>query len=332
MKDEPHDIHYADVNQALHDGWGIRVKSATYVPLGSGSYHWVIANDMRRPLFITLDDFGPRKSSYANSFEAIDRALSTAWSLRHLANLDFVVAPIPTEAGDMTWRLRSRYAISVFPAVDGKSGTFGKHRPQDVQEVVQLLVRLHDATPVVANLAPQTNMIITKRKDLEDAMENTHRAWSGGTLSESARLLLVKNKQYVSQLINDFDQLVKVVLETPATWVVTHGEPHPGNIIRNSSMVKLVDWDTVQIAPAERDLWMLTGDIDDVSSLYSRESRRMVSAVGINMYRVRWHLSNIANYIDQLRSPHYDTADTRASLEYLRRYLEPSQQDRLSYP
>src|SRR4029077_13351490 len=64
--------------------------------------------------------------------------------------------------------------------------------------------------------------------------------------------------------------------------VITHGEPHPGNIIRvapnadadglaaaddaaagatggagpASGAIMLIDWDTVGLAPPERDLWM----------------------------------------------------------------------------
>ena len=39
--------------------------------------------------------------------------------------------------------------------------------------------------------------------------------------------------------------------------VVTHGEPHAGNVMRRSDgRHLLVDWDTVAVAPPERDLWM----------------------------------------------------------------------------
>ena len=38
---------------------------------------------------------------------------------------------------------------------------------------------------------------------------------------------------------------------------MTHGEPHAGNVMRTDEGRLLVDWDTVALAPPERDLWML---------------------------------------------------------------------------
>ena len=40
-------------------------------------------------------------------------------------------------------------------------------------------------------------------------------------------------------------------------WVVTHGEPHPVNVMQTDAGRVLIDWDTVAIAPPERDLWMV---------------------------------------------------------------------------
>jgi aminoglycoside phosphotransferase (APT) family kinase protein len=36
---------------------------------------------------------------------------------------------------------------------------------------------------------------------------------------------------------------------------LTHGEPHPGNVIGTDDGWLLVDWDTAAIAQPERDLW-----------------------------------------------------------------------------
>jgi aminoglycoside phosphotransferase (APT) family kinase protein len=48
------------------------------------------------------------------------------------------------------------------------------------------------------------------------------------------------------------------VRESSDSWVVTHGEPHRGNVIRDPrGGVYLVDWDTTLIAPRERDLRMV---------------------------------------------------------------------------
>jgi spectinomycin phosphotransferase len=45
--------------------------------------------------------------------------------------------------------------------------------------------------------------------------------------------------------------------ESGGSWVVTHGEPHRANVIRDGQELHLVDWDTTLLAPRERDLQMI---------------------------------------------------------------------------
>ena len=52
--------------------------------------------------------------------------------------------------------------------------------------------------------------------------------------------------------------------------VITHGEPHPGNLIRTGNGLAMVDWDTVALAPRERDLWMLADDESLLDPLRTR--------------------------------------------------------------
>jgi spectinomycin phosphotransferase len=62
--------------------------------------------------------------------------------------------------------------------------------------------------------------------------------------------------------------------------------------------VRLVDWDTVALAPADRDLWFVTGD---------RTSR----------YALRWPVEDLALFAQTFRAPHRATKDDRAALGYL---------------
>ena len=41
--------------------------------------------------------------------------------------------------------------------------------------------------------------------------------------------------------------------------MITHGEPHPGNILRSRGRLLLIDWDTAGVALPERDLWHVAG-------------------------------------------------------------------------
>ncbi|HEU4422690.1 MAG TPA: phosphotransferase [Pilimelia sp.] len=341
MRDRPEGVADSDIASALAAGWGLRVASATYCPVGFGSYHWAVADDGGLARFVTVDDLGAEDGVRDAAFERLGRALDTALALRRDAGLGFVVAPIPTRTGSTVCRLIAppearaalgahraaggprghRYAISVFPMVEGEAGRFGAHRPQDRAEVIGLLADLHDATPVVAAGAPRTDLTLPGRDGLQDALRNLDRAWAGGPFAEPARRLLTARADHIGRLLDDFDRLVAQVRDTAATWVVTHGEPHPGNLIRSPSGLRLIDWDTVQVAPPERDLWLVADGADDGLADYGRATGRAVTTAGLALYRLWWDLADIAIYVDELRRPHRATEDTTASWTYLNRYL-----------
>ncbi|MQA26765.1 MAG: phosphotransferase [Micromonosporaceae bacterium] len=322
MRDKPEGVEDAELGSALADGWGVEVQSMTYLPVGAGSYHWTVADDGAGAWFVTVNDLGPKEDgSREAAFGRLGRAFDTALALRRDAGLAFVVAPIPTRTGSTVWRLGARHAISVFPMVEGEAGHFGAHRPQDRAEVVQLLVELHQATPIVAADAPRTDLRLPGRDQLQDALNDLDREWTGGPFSEPARRLLASRADHVQHLLGDFDRLVQQVRDAPGAWVVTHGEPHPGNLIRGAGGLRLIDWDTVHVAPPERDLWMAAGDSDDVLDSYTRATGRPVDAAGLALYRLWWDLADIAIYVDELRRPHRATDDITASWHYLNGYL-----------
>lgn len=322
MRDKPEGVEETELVSALVDGWGVEVRTVKYLPVGFGSYHWAVVDHGGRSRFVTVDDLGDEDDSREAAFSALGRALHTALALQRDAGLGFVVAPIPTRTGSTVRRLSSRYAVSVFPMVEGKAGQFGAHRSQDRAEVVELVVQLHRATPVVAADAPRTDLALPGRTKLEDALNNLDRHWTGGPFSKSAHRLVTARADHVERLLGDFDRLVEQVRCMTPTWVVTHGEPHPGNLIRSAAGLKLIDWDTVQVAPPERDLWMLAGDSDDVLVNYARATGQPVAPAGLALYRLWWNLADIAIYIDELRRPHCATEDITASWTYLNRCLE----------
>ena len=104
--------------------------------------------------------------------------------------------------------------------------------------------------------------------------------------------------------------------------VLTHGEPHAANTINTDSGLVLIDWDTALIAPRERDLWSLA--LEDPAILHHYASKAGVTTLPdlLELYRLRWDLTEVSVYVAQFRGPHSDTADTRVALNGLRHSLE----------
>jgi spectinomycin phosphotransferase len=107
------------------------------------------------------------------------------------------------------------------------------------------------------------------------------------------------------------------------SWVLTHGEPHSANVIREpDGSLLLVDWDTTLIGPRERDLWMvLDGDLTGWEEYRRAAGSAPLEQDVLDLYRERWALSEIAEYVAEFRRPHGDTEDTRGGWAVLGEYL-----------
>jgi spectinomycin phosphotransferase len=68
--------------------------------------------------------------------------------------------------------------------------------------------------------------------------------------------------------------------------------------------VLLVDWDTVGLAPPERDLWMFDDGSPSILAPYTEASGRVVDNTAISLFRLAWTLSDIAAFTALFRSDH----------------------------
>ncbi|WP_433831586.1 phosphotransferase [Actinoplanes sp. CA-015351] len=333
MREPPADLTETEVLSALRAGWDIDSGEIEFLPVGAGSHHWSVAQRW----FVKVDDLGFTPEGRASELDRVRRSLLTAASLHDDSGLDFVLAPIPDETGAVIRRLSPRYALSLYPLLNGVSGPFAPHPTEDRHDIAELLARLHTASPqAVAGLhviTPRLDLRVPGRDNLEVALSELHQPWKAGPYSAEARELLASRADDVRQWLTDYDRLAA---EQPQRWVLTHGEPHPGNFLRTATGRFLIDWNTVAIAPPERDLWMLTsrfagmlgerpdGDDREVLRHYEARTGHKVSETALNLYPLRWAISDIAIFVDELRRGE----DLPDSLTYLRGYLNPTEPGR----
>ncbi len=301
MRDRPEEVTERELRLALADGWGIRAESLEYRPVGGGSYHWVAAGSW----FVTVDDLdqkawlGRRRPAV---LAGLRTAMDTAAALRGDAALGFVVPPVPARDGRTVHPLGARYAVAVFPFLDGTTGRFGDPgSPRERAELVHMLAALHRSTPAVRR-PPRAWIDLARRGDLDAALRELDQPWPGAPFAEPARALLAGTAGPIRRLLETFDrQAADVAARDP---VITHGEPHPGNLIRVGAETMLVDWDTVGLAPPERDLWWVATETCDETCRYTDLTGRPVDPGMLAFYRLRWALDDISCFVHDLRARH----------------------------
>jgi spectinomycin phosphotransferase len=323
----PVGLDEAVVARAADGRWGLQ-GTLRYVAIGAGSYHWLATAQAGTKYFLTVDDLRDKPWLGADPdqvFSGLCAAFETARALRENADLPFVVAPIRARGGDVACRLTARYSLAVFPFVEGQSGRWGDAvTAHDADALAEVLARLHKATPVVGSQAPCRSLELYGRAQLESALSELDRPWNGGPFAEPARRELAAKADLVVGWLDNFDDLAaRLAANGAAAAAVTHGEPHPGNFIRTGKGLALIDWDTVALAPPERDLWMLDDAAPGALARYGQLSGVTPDAEAISFYRLAWTLYDIAAYTGGLRAAHELSRDSEKAWTSLRLSLEP---------
>jgi len=336
MRSPPAGLEPERLAAALAEGWRLQAASMEYVPEGAGSYHWKLTDADGLPHFVTVDDlddkdwFGHLRESV---FDGLRCALSTAAALRDEAGLPFVVAPLPARDGEPLRRVDGRYTVSVFPFLAGRSHPFGAYSDRELREqALDMIAALHQATAAVGNRAPRHVPSYGGRDDLEAFLGDPERPWHGGPYSEAAHQLMMPRSADLARLANGFDRLADSTATARARLVITHGEPHQANLMAVDGRLMLIDWDTVAMAPPERDVSQIAAADNKGIDRYQQATGRELDPAILTLYRLRWYLDDLGSAMHMFRRCHSDTADTRRWLDGMAPWLDqlPGWLDRLS--
>jgi spectinomycin phosphotransferase len=326
MRSPPPDLAQERLADVLAEGWGLRLVSLAYVPEGGGSHHWKLIDEDCLPYFVTVDDLDDKEwlgSSREAVFDGLRSALVTATALRYEAGLDFVAAPIATRDGQHLRRLDGRYTASVFRFLAGRSHAFGPYPdPRLRSQVLDMIAALHQSTPAVRDCAPSHSIRFAGQEDLVAFLFRPDDPWGSGPFAEAARRSLLPHAADLHQLVTDFDRLVEATGPARTDPVITHGEPHPANVMAVDGRLVLIDWDTVALGPPERDVSLVVTASNEGIDRYQQATGRELRSEIIMLYRLRWYLDDVASAIRLFRNAHQNTADTRRWRLGLTRDLE----------
>ncbi|HEV2528239.1 MAG TPA: phosphotransferase [Thermomicrobiales bacterium] len=318
MLTPPDDLDPALLRATLLDHWRLDAGdlALAYLPVGFGSHHWSATAPDGRRWFVTGDDHRMvrRGTHLAPGPDDLDAALRTVTTLRQ-AGLAFAHGPLLAADGRAARRVKNTgWTVSVYDHLEAESlGDHGVIPPTDRPAVLRMLARLHAVSVAEAGAELRTfDFAIGDRAELEAALEDVDRPWGTGPLAEPARNLMALHADGIRQALRAHDARVSRVLADRSGWVITHGEPHGGNILRGpGGDLHLVDWDTAALGPPERDLAGIPGaDASDDWSDYLEAGG--TGTISPAMFRARglwWDLNDLAEFVAWFRATHEETPE-----------------------
>jgi spectinomycin phosphotransferase len=280
--ERPPDVTDDDVLDVVRRHWEPRADAVEHLPVGWGAHHWRVDVDGEPTLFATLDPDLPRHTH---------DSLAAAYASAARLDLDFVWPSLPG--------LDGAHVVPVGARTASVTGWLEGERPTDsVPELPDLLAELHAAPVPPSALAWRSEVDPHLGDRLRDLLQQP---WPA-PLGAAARALVVERLTQVGGWAREHARLV--ALADPTTYVVTHGEPHVRNQWLARGRTWLIDWESLVLAPRERDLATLVHEGRDVD-----HDPEMV-----RLFDLEWRLSEIWSFAQWLQGPHLGDADDHTAL------------------
>lgn len=282
MREPPPGIDADDLLAAVRSEWDTGVMRVHHVPIGFGAHHWA-AYDVNRPiLFVTFDRLEPKRPA-----KDLAAAYAGAVALCR-AGLEFVLAPLFSKSGSPIVRF-SDGALSCTPWQHGKSGG-----GLDVVWTSHALARLHAVPP--PDGIPSWKPLVP-RDFAADVGLRLEQPWGPGPYADTARNAVSDRLADLARWTTRYHELA--TRARGRAWVATHGEPHSDNQLLTPRGRYLVDWESLKLAPPERDLRVL---LDAGAQVHADPEM-------VEMFDLEWRLDEINQYVAWFAAEHHDTED-----------------------
>lgn len=276
---------------AVRRHWDEAITAVTYLPVGFGAHHWRAEVQGEARLFVSLDMPLPRHTP-----ASLEAAYASAAVLAE--TLDFVWPSVPST-------VHGSYTVPCEPGHLSVTRWLEGHRPEaGTTDLAPLLDRLHTAT----GPARACEWVSTVDRHLPDRLDLLVEVpWEKGPLGEEARALVSARLPQV----RDWSEEHAGHLETidRDSFVVTHGEPGEHNQWVAGGRTYLLDWESLLLAPAERDLGTL---------IRSGVAAERADPDLVRFFDLEWRLAEIQAFTPWLAGPHDDGEDAHEALGGLR--------------
>jgi spectinomycin phosphotransferase len=250
----PPAIANVDITDRLGEWYGLRLASATFLPIGQDEYSAVYRVE-------AADGAAYFLKLRRGTFDEVSVAVP-AWLRAH--GIAAVMAPLPTTAGRL-WASAHGYTWLLYPFFDGANAYA---TPLDDAEWVafgQALAAIHSA-----NLPRELAALVPRERypaDLREralALDAQVAAGDFDTPDDppSAELARVwrARRDEIHAICARHAELACALAARADAFVLCHSDLHPANLLVGAGgALAIVDWDAPILAPRERDVMCIGG-------------------------------------------------------------------------
>jgi spectinomycin phosphotransferase len=298
MLEKP-DILDQQLIACLQRDYGLHIAQLDFLPLGADpntAVYRAVAADTR-PYFLKL-----RRGAFDQITVEVPHLLSQQ-------GMPQVIAPIATTSGELSTRLDG-FAIILSPFVEGRNGFEVELTDRQRIEIGAALKRIH--TLAVPDQLRRRIPRESYGPHWRDQVRTFQARAEDGAYAEPAAAalaaLLRAKRPIIDALVLRAEQLADQLQSRELEYVLCHADIHGGNVLIDpAGRLYIVDWDTLILAPKERDLMFIGAGIDDIwpgarehALFYQGYGSTEIDMTALAYYRYERIVEDIAIYCEQL--------------------------------
>ncbi len=287
------------IRDCLATSYALDARELTFLPIG---------NDVNTAAYQVIAQEGPqfylklRRDDFSEAAVLVPQWL-------HDRDIREVIAPLPTTSHKL-WTTLEAYTLVLFPFVDGRNGFSQALSDQHWIEFGTTLKALHSTKlpAAVEQQLPRETYAANWREKVMALLDRVnHDTFAEPTAAKLAQFLKSKQKAF------------ECLIERAALWgatladdglplVVCHGDIHAANVLIDArGRFFIVDWDTLILAPKERDLMFIGGGIggvwnqpEEAELFYTGYGQTQINLTALAYYRCERIVEDIAAYCAEI--------------------------------
>lgn len=318
----------------LRDHYGLHGAEIAFLPIGNDvdtAAYRVVADD-GTPYFLKLRGWS-RSGRFDATTVTIPRFL-------HDQGIAQIIAPIETTDRQL-WTRLDAFAVILFPFVAGRNGFASPLTDRQWIEFGAALKAIHSVVvpPSLGAAIPRETYAPHWRdfvRALQARIEET--VFADPIAAEMAAFLRAKRDD-ISRLVARAEQLGDALRARPPEPVLCHADIHAANVLIDADgALFIVDWDTLIVAPKERDLMFIGGGIGgawnsarEEALFYRGYGETAIDLTALAYYRHERIVEDIAEDSERLLLTNGGGADRAVGLGKFPRQFEPDNVVAIAY-
>lgn len=319
----PPELPIATISAHLREVYGVAPVAVTFLPLGADVRTAVYRADLAAatPLFVKL-----RRG-------ALD--VASVEVPRWLADLGVaqVIPPLATRHGQL-WSALADFTLVVYPFVDGRDGYAVELTEEHWRALGAAMATLHSAEvpPHLAATLPRERFDPQWRAHVRGLLATLDSARPPDSAAADLAAFFRERHDEVAECVERAEALATELLGDPLPSVLCHGDAHAANVlVDGAGALYLVDWDTLILAPKERDLMFFGGaqgfrgcaPAEEVARFRRGYGSTPVDGRALAYYRYERIVQDLAAFWGQLFESAEGGEDRTLALRYVRSNFLP---------